>query len=116
MRLSVTPTSGPVTGGTKLTVTGPYLPGSLQLDPNTLHSTRDARVFVTDAVDAPRIVPIHVVVPTQNGTQVMDIGQYFTYGKIPSIGDIHPRALTHSPPRHFRDDTPIPPRILLKKP
>ncbi|ELU06698.1 hypothetical protein CAPTEDRAFT_189330 [Capitella teleta] len=24
--------------------------------------------------------------------------------------------LTHSPPRHFRDDTPIPPRILLKKP
>jgi hypothetical protein len=57
-------------------------------------STRDARVFVTIAVDAPRIVPIHVVVPTQNGTQVMDIGQYFTYGKIPSIEDIHPRTLS----------------------
>ncbi|ELU04381.1 hypothetical protein CAPTEDRAFT_199879 [Capitella teleta] len=92
--MNVIPTSGPITGGTELTVSGPCIPDSLQLGPVTLHSTQDPYVFVTTGVDVPHYsVPINIVVPTRNGAKIIPLGKNFTYGGFPSVQDIRPREL-----------------------
>ncbi|ELT94313.1 hypothetical protein CAPTEDRAFT_189669 [Capitella teleta] len=84
-------------GGTEITVTGPCIPGSIQLGQTTLHSTLDPRVFVTKRLGnspiLPHPVPVHLVLPTQSGTLRVSLGNNFTYMEIPVIDGVQPRAL-----------------------
>ncbi|ELU10317.1 hypothetical protein CAPTEDRAFT_224761 [Capitella teleta] len=91
--MSVQSTSGPVTGGTRITVTGPCVPSSLQVGQTTLYSTENPRVFVTKPVANESTLPIAVVLPTLNGTKTFILDQTFTYTGLPDIEDIQPRVL-----------------------
>lgn len=103
---AVSPTGGPIAGGTLVTVTGTDFTGATDVKFGTLSGTD---VTVVDATHITVKSPaqaagtVHVTVTTPDGTSATGTADQFTYFDMPTVTGVSPGApSSRSPARHSR--------------
>ena len=91
---SISPTLGPTTGGTTVTITGTGFTGATSVDFGSVAATSFSVVSDTQvsAISPPGTGSVDVTVTTPNGTSATSQADKFTYQAAPSITSISPTS------------------------
>jgi len=102
----LTPTSGPISGGTQVVISGANLNGALAVEFGNVPATIIADTSTMIGVIAPAHVAavVDVTVVTASGTSIVTPFDQFTYGGTASSSALHPHAIDvvmSGPPRIY---------------
>ena len=91
---AVSPTPGPLAGGTSVTITGTNLSGQTAVDFGATAGTVTADSATSITVDAPAesAGTVDVTVTTAGGTSATSSGDHFTYDAAPTVTGVSPTS------------------------
>ena len=91
---AVSPSAGPVTGGTSVTITGTNLTGQTAVDFGSTAGavTADTGTSITVTAPAGSAGTVDVTVTTPVGTSATSSADHFTYEGVPTVTGVSPNA------------------------
>ena len=91
--LGISPTSGPIAGGTSVIITGTYLTAATAVNfgsTNATSYTINSATQITATAPAGSAGAVDIIVITVGGTSATSSGDQFTYVAAPAVSDISP--------------------------